>query len=101
MHYFTTTRPKQHMSPGLFFDKVKYSFAGRKLHYMFHPYHVKFKHWTCLNLIFEQSIVYFRDIKIKIWIWAANSIDGCAAWPDSKLVPSPLLFVVNTNIIFR
>jgi len=28
----------------------------------FHPYHVKFKQWTCLNLIFE----HFWDIKIKI-----------------------------------
>ena len=33
------------MSPGLFFDKVKFSFACRKLHF-FHPYRVKFKQWT-------------------------------------------------------
>ena len=36
---------------------------------------LKLKKWTCLDLIFEQSIVNFRDKKIKILIWAANSIE--------------------------
>ena len=34
------------LGPGLIFDKVKFSIAGRKF---FHPYHVKSKQWTCLN----------------------------------------------------
>ena len=71
--YFTIIRPKKHRSPGLFFDKVKFTFAGPI--FFLHPYHVNFKQWTCLNLIFKQSIVNFTDIKIEIWIGAANSID--------------------------
>jgi len=48
---------------------VKFSFAGWKLYYFFHPYYVKFKQWTCLNLIFEQSIVSFRDINTIILMY--------------------------------
>ena len=64
---------------------MKFSFAWRKLNSFFTL--------TMLNLnngLFEQSIVNLRDIKIKIWIGAANSIEhGCTDWPDSKLVPKP------------
>ena len=50
-------------------------FCWAEITLFFHPYHVKFKQWICLNLIFEQSIVNGRDVKIKIWIGATNSIE--------------------------
>ena len=68
-------RPKNKRSPDLFFDKVKCFFCWAEITLFFHPYHVKFKQWICLNLIFEQSIVNGRDVKIKIWIGATNSIE--------------------------
>jgi len=55
-HYFTIIKTKNHWLPGLIFDKMKYSFAGRTLQYFFKHY-VQFEKWTCLHLIFEQSIV--------------------------------------------
>jgi len=39
-----------------------------------------------LSKIIEQSIVNFRTIKIKIWIWAANSIEPGPTARVCKLV---------------
>jgi len=65
--------------------------------------------WTCLNLILIQSIVNFRDIKIKILLNMNLSSQQYRAWSDSTDVQagmtpnwcqSPLLFGVNTTFSF-
>ena len=65
---------------------MKFSFASRKLDSFCSPLPCKFKQWTCLNLIFEQFIVNFRDINIKMWMLAANSI----YWSDNMDVQTSL-----------
>jgi len=65
--------------------------------------------WTCLNLILIQSIVNFRDIKIKILLimnWssqqyrALSDSTGVQAGPTPNWCQSPLLFGINTQCIF-
>jgi len=74
-HYFIIIRPKNIGHQTFCLIKCNFLLLGGNYTLSFHPYHVNIKQWTCLNLIFEQSIANFRDINIKIWFGAAKNID--------------------------